>query len=64
MSDRQPTNYVKYSGIGFQLIIITIGLVLGGKWLDGYFKTRNTFMLIAIFVAVFSTMYLLIKKLK
>ena len=64
MPDRQPPSYVKYSGIGFQLIILTIGLVLGGKWLDGFLNTGNTFMLVAIFIAVFAVMYLLIKKLK
>lgn len=63
MPHRQPPSYVKYSGIGFQLIILTIGLVLAGKWLDGYFNTGNTFMLIAIFIAVFAVMYILIKKL-
>jgi uncharacterized membrane protein YiaA len=64
MSDRQQPSYVKYSGIGFQLIILTIGLVLVGKWLDGYFNAANTFMLISIFIAVFAVMYVLIKKLK
>ena len=64
MPDRQPPSYVKYSGIGFQLIILTIGLVLGGKWLDSFLNTGNTFMLVAIFIAVFAVMYLLIKKLK
>jgi hypothetical protein len=64
MPDPQPPNYVKYSGIGFQLIFITIGLVYSGRWLDSYFNTGSTFMLLAIFLAVFTTMYLLIKKLK
>lgn len=65
MSERQqPNNYVKYSGLGFQLIILTVGLVLAGIQLDKYFQTPSIFLIIAIFIAVFAVMYILIKKLK
>ncbi len=64
MSKRQQPNYVKYSGLGFQLIAITVGLILIGLWLDSYFNLESTFVLIAIFLAVFAVIYMMIKKLK
>ena len=64
MSKQQKANYTKYAGIGFQLIILCLIFVLGGKWLDAYFEKEQMFLLIGIFISVFTVMYLLIKKLK
>ncbi|HAV26525.1 MAG TPA: hypothetical protein DCX01_10145 [Bacteroidetes bacterium] len=65
MSPRQPhNNSLKYAGIGFQLVALTVVLILSGLWLDAYFQSGNLYLLISIFLSVFSTMYLLITKLK
>jgi hypothetical protein len=60
----QPNSSVKYAGIGFQLVALTLVLILSGLWLDAYFQSGNVYLLISIFLSVFSTMYLLISKLK
>ncbi|MGY8846461.1 MAG: AtpZ/AtpI family protein [Bacteroidia bacterium] len=62
---RQPHNGpLKYASIGFQLVALTVVLILLGLWLDAYFQSGNLYLLISIFLSVFSTMYLLITKLK
>ncbi|MDB4107440.1 AtpZ/AtpI family protein [Bacteroidia bacterium] len=60
----QPSSSGKYAGIGFQLILICVGLVLFGRWLDSWFNLDSVFLLIGIFIAVFAVIYILIKKLK
>lgn len=63
MSNKQKHSYGKFAGIGFQLIIICMGLVFIGKWLDSYFGFQTLFLLISIFAAVFAVMDILIRKL-
>ncbi|PCJ64126.1 MAG: hypothetical protein COA58_14165 [Bacteroidetes bacterium] len=61
---QQRNEPVKYAGLGFQLVFITLGLVFAGKWLDSYFNFTSVFLLIGIFIAVFAVIYILIVKLK
>jgi len=57
-------NYVKYSGMVFQLAIV-IGLgVWGGRSLDKYLELKfPAFTLILLFVALFAGMYWTLKDL-
>ena len=65
MSKRQqPKDWAKYSGIGFQLMIVTIGLIFLGVKADEWMEQEYTFVLIAIFAALFIVIYTIIKKLK
>jgi len=63
-SGEKGRNIVKYSGLGFQLVIVCLGLIFGGRWLDSYFGFEYLFVLIGLFVAVFSVIYILIRSLK
>lgn len=68
-SIRQPQpekrkNIYKYSGLGFQLVVISLGLVLGGRQLDRFLDTGSLFIIIGLALSVFLVMYLLIRQLK
>jgi F0F1-type ATP synthase assembly protein I len=60
----QTNNSVKYAGLGFQLVAITLVLIFLGKALDNYFNLESVFLLVAIFIAVFAVIFILIKSLK
>jgi F0F1-type ATP synthase assembly protein I len=60
----RPNSSVKYAGLGFQLVAITLVLVFAGKALDSYFNLESVFLLTAIFIAVFAVIIILIKSLK
>ena len=63
---QQPkkSNVLKYSGLGIQLVAVCLVLVMGGVWLDDKLGFENLFVLIGLFLAVFSVIYILIKSLK
>ena len=51
---RQPHNGpLRYAGIGFQLVALTVVLILLGLWLDAYLQSGNLYLLISIFLSVF-----------
>jgi len=54
---------MKYAGLGFQLVAICLALVFAGRALDQYLNLESVFLLVAIFIAVFAVIYVLIKKL-
>ena len=60
----RPNNSVKFAGLGFQLVAITLVLILAGKALDSYLNLESVFLLVAIFIAVFAVIFILIKSLK
>jgi hypothetical protein len=64
MAYKPKGNSQKYAGIGFQLIIVTFVIIGVGRFLDNYYNLESVFLLIAIFIAVFAVIYLLIKKLQ
>ncbi|MFO7656201.1 MAG: AtpZ/AtpI family protein [Bacteroidales bacterium] len=48
-SQRNLSDYARYSGIAFQMIVVILAGVYFGKKMDGWFETTNS-----IFTAVFS----------
>ncbi|HAY88841.1 MAG TPA: hypothetical protein DCY51_05325 [Bacteroidetes bacterium] len=60
----RPNNSVKFVGLGFQLVAITLVLIFAGKALDSYLNLESVFLLVAIFIAVFAVIFILIKSLK
>ena len=60
----RPNNAAKYAGLGFQLVAITLVLIYAGRALDEYLNLESVFLLVAIFIAVFAVIYILIKSLK
>ena len=71
MAEKQPTSkkrladnkYLKYSGLGFQLIgALLFGLWLG-KWLDKKFETAPYLLALCLLLSLGAGMYLVIKDL-
>ena len=60
----QAKSDAKYAGLGFQLVAITLVLIFAGRALDEYLNLESVFLLVAIFIAVFAVIYILIKSLK
>jgi F0F1-type ATP synthase assembly protein I len=59
-----PNSSLKYAGLGFQLVAVTLVLIFSGKALDNYLNFESVFLLVAIFMAVFAVIFILIKSLK
>ena len=56
-------NYVQYSGLGFQVVVIIVLGALLGKWLDEQMVNEfPTLTLTLTFLSVFLSMYYLYKK--
>lgn len=67
MEDQKPgkpvNEYVKYSGIGFQMLITILLGVFGGKKLDQWLGTKfPLFTLLFTLAAVGISMYVIIKE--
>ncbi len=60
----RPNSSAKFAGLGFQLVAITLVLIFAGKALDSYLNLESVFLLVAIFMAVFAVIFILIKSLK
>ncbi|TAH25264.1 MAG: AtpZ/AtpI family protein [Cytophagales bacterium] len=56
------SQYLKYSGIGFQMISILCVAAFGGMWLDKHFEIKaQLFTIFLLIFAVMLSMYSLIK---
>lgn len=59
---QQPTDFIKYSGMGLQMAAIMIGGALGGHWLDGLMHLKfPVFTLILSLVGVFGALWYFIR---
>lgn len=59
---KQPSDYVKYSGMAFQMAAIIVGGVLGGIELDKWLKLKfPVFTLVLTLLSVFLAIYYFIK---
>ena len=60
---KKPPDAVRLSGIAFQIIIIILLGVFGGKKLDDYFQTENPYYTLGLSVlAVFISLYFILKE--
>lgn len=59
-----PTSAMKYAGLGFQLVAVSLGLIFTGLKLDKLLNLTNVFLLVAVFIAVFAVIFILINRLK
>lgn len=55
-------DYARYSGLGFQMILLVLAGVFGGKKLDKWLGLNHVFFVILPIVAVFLSMYMLIRE--
>lgn len=61
---KQSNNYLKYSGIGLQLLVIVIGGTYAGFWIDEHFKNQKpVFSVIFGFVSVVLGIFYLVRQL-
>lgn len=62
---QNPSNFIKYSGIGMQMLgtICIMGWI--GNWLDGYFSFSKQYMTILfLLLGTMGSIFSLIKQLK
>jgi F0F1-type ATP synthase assembly protein I len=60
------SDYVKYSGLGIQLVAVILVFLFIGIWIDGLLGTKFIFTLVFVFIGFFGgfySFYLSIKKL-
>jgi F0F1-type ATP synthase assembly protein I len=60
---RGTQNYMKYSGMAFQMIAILLAFILGGRYLDGKFGTEPYLLLVGCFLGIGLALYLPLKDL-
>ena len=56
-------NYMKYSGMAFQMIAILLVFILGGRYLDTRFGTEPYLLLVGCFLGIGLALYLPLKDL-
>ncbi len=54
-------NYIKYSSLASQMIIIIVGGTFGGYWLDGYLNVKPLFTVTLSLFSVIFAIYIAIK---
>ena len=55
-------DFARYSSMGFQMMLVVLGAVFGGKELDRVFGLKNVFFVILPILGVFLSMYLMIRE--
>lgn len=62
--NKSSNDYVRYSSIAMEMVILIVASVLGGKWIDKQLALETpVFTLILSFGASIGAIFLLIKKL-
>ena len=62
---KKSADYLKYTGLGFQMAAVFLVGILGGKKLDEYFNNETPFITILLISFLFiGFMYKLVKELK
>tara|TARA_B100000614_G_C14562695_1_gene497748 strand:+ start:5116 stop:5313 length:198 start_codon:yes stop_codon:yes gene_type:complete len=62
MNNKQPKNWLKFSGIGIEMAVTVIIFLYLGKWLGSKFNHEQIGILIGIFLGLFGSIYNLIKQ--
>ena len=57
----QPNDWIKYSGLGFQMIAAILVFVFIGMYVDEYFGTEPTLTLILALVGVAAGLYVALR---
>lgn len=60
---KKRKNYLKYSGLAFQMIATLLLGTLVGYWLDNYLQTTPLFLIVFLLLSVAGSMYLTVKEL-
>jgi len=60
---KSPNNYLRYSGLGLQMLVSIVAGFFLGQFLDNFLETNNPWFTIAfIFIFFLGSMVLLIKQ--
>ncbi|MBC7387704.1 MAG: AtpZ/AtpI family protein [Opitutaceae bacterium] len=64
---KQSNNYLKYSGIGLQLLVIVVGGTYAGFWIDEHYNNQKpvfsiTFGFTSVVIGIFYLVRQLLKK--
>ena len=51
---KKSKNLMKYTGLGFQMAGVFLIGILGGQWVDGYFKLETPYFTIGLILFLFT----------
>ena len=63
-SEKSDKSFMRHYAIVFELIVLNLALMIGGYYLDEYLASSPVVILIATFLAMAGTIWLLLKSLK
>jgi len=64
MSKKSSTEWLKYSGVGIQMVATVIICLFLGEWIGKYFNHERIGMLIGVFFGLFASIYNLFKQIQ
>ena len=54
INPKKSKNFMKYTGLGFQMAGIFLLGIFGGQWLDNYFEFKTPIITILLLLVLFS----------
>lgn len=62
---KQLSLYARYSGLAFQMVIIVVAMILGGRWLDQKVENETPWYTLAgAILGIFAALYYLFKEVR
>ena len=58
---KQEKSFMRFYALAFELVIMNLALILGGYYLDTFLSSSPVMILIATFLAMAGTIWLLLK---
>lgn len=62
--EENKKDFMKFYSLAFELVVMNVGLILGGYYLDRYLHSSPAMILIGVFMSMSGTIWLLLRALK
>lgn len=62
--DKDPKDFMRFYSLAFELVVMNVGLILGGYYLDKFLKSSPALILLGVFMAMAGTIWLLLRSLR
>ena len=63
-ANQEDKSFMRYYALAFELVVLNLVLIVGGYYLDDYLSSSPVAILIATFLSMTGTIWLLLKSLK
>ncbi|MEQ9468821.1 MAG: AtpZ/AtpI family protein [Ekhidna sp.] len=63
-TSQDEKQYMRYYALAFELVVMNLALIVGGYFLDDFLSSSPVIILIATFLSMGGTIWLLLKSLK